>query len=145
MPGRGYTRSSTSENSPPETLWKIPDEVAVAYAAHRGKQEIPHPSVRRQMELRRPAPYWAEGAGIRPKIHGSQAILDAVFYALKSGCPWRLLPKDFPRWKSVYDWFGLLVGHRVRYSPRDGPLTGPSRCDTPRKGRQGFPRFGPSH
>ena len=41
----------------------------------------------------------------RPKIHGSRAILDAVFYVLKTGCPWRLLPKDFPPWKSVYDWF----------------------------------------
>jgi putative transposase len=41
----------------------------------------------------------------RPKIHDSRAILDAVFYVLKSGCPWRLLPKDFPPWKSVYDWF----------------------------------------
>jgi len=33
------------------------------------------------------------------------AILDAVFYLLKSGCPWRLLPKDYPPWKTVYDWF----------------------------------------
>src|ERR687893_821213 len=41
----------------------------------------------------------------RPKIHGSRAILDAVFYVLKTGCPWRLLPKDFPPWKTVYDWF----------------------------------------
>ena len=41
----------------------------------------------------------------RPKIHGSRAILDAVFYVLKTGCPWRLLPKDFPPWKSVYDRF----------------------------------------
>jgi putative transposase len=41
----------------------------------------------------------------RPKIHGSRAVLNAVFYILKSGCPWRLLPKDFPPWKSVYDWF----------------------------------------
>ena len=41
----------------------------------------------------------------RPKIHGSRAILNAIFYVLKSGCPWRLLPKDFPPWKSVYDWF----------------------------------------
>ena len=32
-------------------------------------------------------------------------ILDAVFYVLKSGCPWRLLPRDFPPWKTVYDWF----------------------------------------
>jgi putative transposase len=41
----------------------------------------------------------------RPKIHASRAILNAIFYVLKSGCPWRLLPKDFPPWKSVYDWF----------------------------------------
>jgi putative transposase len=33
-------------------------------------------------------------------------ILDAVFcYVLKSGCPWRLLPREFPPWKTVYDWF----------------------------------------
>jgi transposase len=41
----------------------------------------------------------------RPRLHGLRTILDAVFYLLKSGCPWRLLPKDFPPWKRVYDWF----------------------------------------
>jgi putative transposase len=41
----------------------------------------------------------------RPRLHGLRAILNAVFYVLKSGCPWRLLPKDFPPSKSVYDWF----------------------------------------
>lgn len=34
-----------------------------------------------------------------------RAILDAIYYVLKSGCPWRLLPRDFPPWKTVYDWF----------------------------------------
>ena len=34
-----------------------------------------------------------------------RAILDAVFYVLRSGCPWRLLPRDFPPWKTVYDRF----------------------------------------
>ena len=28
-----------------------------------------------------------------------------MFYVLKSGCPWRLLPRDFPPWKTVYHWF----------------------------------------
>ena len=41
----------------------------------------------------------------RPRLHGLRAVLAAVFYDLKSGCPWRLLPKDFPPWKTVYDWF----------------------------------------
>jgi putative transposase len=41
----------------------------------------------------------------RPRIHGARVILDAVFYVLKSGCPWRLLPRDFPPWRTVYHWF----------------------------------------
>jgi len=41
----------------------------------------------------------------RPRVHTTREILDAVFYVLKSGCPWRLLPRDFPPWESVYCWF----------------------------------------
>jgi putative transposase len=52
----------------------------------------------------RPHLYGPKGRG-RPKVHGSRAILDAVFYVLKSGCPWRLLPREYPPWKTVYDWF----------------------------------------
>jgi putative transposase len=52
------------------------------------------------------SPHLPEPAGWgRPRLHGLRAILDAVFYVLKSGCPWRLLPRDFPPWKNVYDWF----------------------------------------
>src|SRR5918993_263545 len=52
------------------------------------------------------SPHLPEPAGQgRPRLHGLPAILDAVFYVLKSGCPWRLLPRDFPPWKTVYDWF----------------------------------------
>ena len=52
------------------------------------------------------SPHLPEPAGQgRPRLHGLRAILDAVFYVLKSGCPWRLLPRDFPPWKTVYDWF----------------------------------------
>jgi putative transposase len=39
-------------------------------------------------------------------IHDSREILNAIFYVPKSGCPWRLLPKDFPPWETVYWWFG---------------------------------------
>src|ERR671917_1582438 len=41
----------------------------------------------------------------RPKVHAPREILNAVFYVLKSGCPWRLLPREFPPWRSVYHWF----------------------------------------
>ena len=42
----------------------------------------------------------------RPRAHAAREILDAVFYVSKSGCPWRLLPHDFPPWETVYWWFG---------------------------------------
>jgi putative transposase len=41
----------------------------------------------------------------RPPIHNRREILDAVFYVLRSGCPWRLLPHDFPPWKTVFHYF----------------------------------------
>jgi putative transposase len=41
----------------------------------------------------------------RPRIYSLRRVLDAVFYVLRSGCPWRLLPCEFPPWRSVYYWF----------------------------------------
>src|SRR5215210_8200039 len=58
----------------------------------------------------------------RPKTHTTREILDAVFYVLKSGCPWRLLPRDFPPWQTVYWWFGRW---RADGTPSSGS---PPRC-----------------
>jgi putative transposase len=41
----------------------------------------------------------------RPKTHSTREILNAIFYILTSGCAWRLLPRDFPTWETVYWWF----------------------------------------
>src|SRR3712207_3356998 len=41
----------------------------------------------------------------RPRVHTTRQILDAIFYVLKTGCPWRLLPREFPPWETVYSWF----------------------------------------
>jgi putative transposase len=32
-------------------------------------------------------------------------VLDAIFYILRSGCAWRLLPHDFPPWKTIHHYF----------------------------------------
>jgi putative transposase len=34
--------------------------------------------------------------------HSLRDIFDAIFYVLRSGCPWRLLPHDFPPWSTAY-------------------------------------------
>jgi putative transposase len=41
----------------------------------------------------------------RPRLHSPRKILDAILYVLRSGCAWRLLPHDFPPWKTVYHYF----------------------------------------
>ena len=38
----------------------------------------------------------------RPRAYSLRDVFDAIFYVLKSGCPWRLLPHDFPPWSTVY-------------------------------------------
>jgi putative transposase len=54
------------------------------------------------LEPHLPAP---EAIG-RPRLHGTREILNAIFfYVLKSGCAWRLMPHDFPPWKTVYHYF----------------------------------------
>jgi putative transposase len=41
----------------------------------------------------------------RPRLHNPREILNAVFYVLKSGCQWRMLPREFPPWKTVFHYF----------------------------------------
>src|SRR5215207_7053895 len=41
----------------------------------------------------------------RPRVHSLREILNAIFYIVRAGCPWRLLPYEFPPWKTVYHYF----------------------------------------
>jgi putative transposase len=48
-------------------------------------------------------------AGGRPTKHSRRKILDAIFYIVRGGCAWRLLPKDFAPWSTVYGYFRQWV------------------------------------
>lgn len=41
----------------------------------------------------------------RKPVHSPRAILNAIFYAARTGCQWRQLPKDFPAWTAVWSAF----------------------------------------
>ncbi|WP_300905239.1 transposase, partial [uncultured Bacteroides sp.] len=32
-------------------------------------------------------------------------IWNAIFYLVKTGCQWRMLPLDFPKWQLVYYYY----------------------------------------
>jgi putative transposase len=38
----------------------------------------------------------------RPPKWPARRVADAVFYLLRSGCAWRMLPKEYPPWQTVY-------------------------------------------
>ena len=48
------------------------------------------------------------GRGGRPRKFDRKDLVDAVFYLARTGAPWRMLPHDFPPWKTVsysfYTW-----------------------------------------
>jgi putative transposase len=41
----------------------------------------------------------------RLRLDPLREILDSIFYILRSGCAWRLLPHDFPPWKTIHHYF----------------------------------------
>lgn len=45
--------------------------------------------------------------GGRPAKYDRREILNAILYVARTGCQWRLLPHDFPKWKTVYRYFVL--------------------------------------
>ena len=46
----------------------------------------------------------------RPEKYPRRQMLDACIYVLRSGCSWRMLPKDLPPWELVYKTFRRWQG-----------------------------------
>src|SRR5438067_267321 len=41
----------------------------------------------------------------RPRQADLREVVNAIFYLNRAGCPWRMLPRDFPPWRTVYNYF----------------------------------------
>ena len=50
-----------------------------------------------RIEIFRPLPLCA--------VHLRREIVNAIFYVLRTGCQWRMLPHDLPPWQTVYTYF----------------------------------------
>ena len=68
----------------------------------------------------------AHGTG-RPRSWPMREIVNGIFYVMRAGCPWRLLPSDLPPWGTIYRWFakfrddGLLekINHSLVMADRE--------------------------
>ena len=85
----------------------------------------------------------------RPRETELRAVLDAILYIARTGCQWRMLPKDFPPFTTVqgyfYDWrddglfekinFALLLQAREAAAAKRARRQGSSTVNRPRPPR----------
>ena len=40
--------------------------------------------------------------------YSKRSIVNAIFYVIRTGVQWRMIPKDMPKWQAVYNHFSRL-------------------------------------
>ena len=45
----------------------------------------------------------------RPRVVDLYDVICGISYLLKSGCQWRMLPKEFPKWRTCHYYFTLWI------------------------------------
>jgi transposase len=43
--------------------------------------------------------------GGRPRKTELREVVNAMMYLIRTGCSWRMLPHDFPKWSTVHDYY----------------------------------------
>jgi transposase len=90
----------------------------------------------------------------RPRETELRAVLDAILYIARTGCQWRMLPKDFPPFTTVqgyfYDWrddglfekinFALLLQAREAAGREASPSAGVIDSQSAKTTESGGPR-----
>jgi putative transposase len=74
--------------------------------------------------------------GGRPRETDLREVLNALFYLVRSGCQWRMIPHEFPPWRTCYNyyraWIDSGVWDEIVYLLRIDVRTQAKRKDQPR-------------
>ena len=65
-------------------------------------------------------------------------VFCAVLYLLRSGCQWRMLPEDFPKWRMVHAYFAILSEPRETGAQRLKRVLDNGRAEREEHGHGGF-------
>ncbi len=59
----------------------------------------------------------------QPRVTITREVMNAINYRWQTGCVWRMLPHDFPRWTTVYAFYQALQKARVLHLVREAIQT----------------------
>ena len=98
--------------------------------------------------------------GGRPRTTDMREVMNAIFDITRAGCGWRMLPHDFPHWRTVYEFYACwrddgtwgTINARLREQvrrragrmsePRIGVLDSQSVKTSDQAGHRGFDAAG---
>ena len=43
----------------------------------------------------------------KPRVVDLYLVFNAILYLLKTGCQWRMIPKEYPKWRTVHEYFTI--------------------------------------
>ena len=46
-------------------------------------------------------------SGGRPRTLEMRGVINGILYIVVGGCQWRMMPREYPKWKSIYHYFRL--------------------------------------
>src|SRR3954454_18331704 len=75
----------------------------------------------------------------RPREWPLREVMNAIFYVLRGGVAWRLLPNDLPPRTTVYRWFGQWGDTGLFETMNHLLVALPGRLHTPSESRQPRP------
>jgi transposase len=103
---RPSTDGKTSKGSAPSTFHPAPPSPYGYTQSHRDEGDAHHyPGALTDAEWQLVADLFDKKGPGKPPQYPRRTMLDACCYAVRTGCPWRMLPKDLPPWQDVYAHF----------------------------------------
>lgn len=98
-----------TENAPP-----TPPAKRYGYTeAHRRASDGHYPSSTTDVEWALVGHLFEKKGPGRPEKYPRRLVFDAICYAVRSGCAWRMLPREFPPWQNVYATFRRWSDERL--------------------------------
>ena len=76
-----------------------------------------------------------EKPGGKPRTINMREVINAIWYVLRSGCQWRMVPHEFPPWSTVWGYFRIWrktgVWEQMHSSLREAVRSRQGRSPTP--------------